>query len=425
MSDVDPEVWRTHTPAVLAALLRRSGDFGACEDAVQEALLAAAVQWPRDGMPQDPRGWLIRVASRRLIDAERAEAARTRREDADAALEPAHARVAPAAEASALAAGSGQDETLRMLLLCAHPALPPPAQVALALRAVAGLTTAQIAAGFLVPESTMAQRISRAKARLREAGGRFPGPTEAELPERLAAVRRALYLAFTEGHTASAGPGLWDRDLTREAIRLTERLHRATPGDPETAGLLALMLLAEARAPARMTAAGDLVPLSEQDRRRWRRADIERGVALVTAALPHGPTGPFQLQAAIAAVHAEAPSWEATDWLQIAILYRMLLRAAPSPAAEIGLAVAIGMAHGPDAGQIAIAPLLERPEVVRGHRVHAAYGHLLELAGRRGEARAVFELAARLTASIPEQRYLARKAGAAAGAVARPPDAGT
>lgn len=258
----------------------------------------------------------------------------------------------------------------------------------------------------------MAQRISRAKATLRAAGGHFPDPAQDELAVRLAAVRQVLYLAFTEGHTASSGTQLTDGDLTSEAVRLTERLHRATPDDPETAGLLALMLLTEARAAARMTAGGDLIPLGEQDRRLWRHTDIERGIALVTAALPRGPTGPFQLQAAIAAVHAEAPSPEETDWLQITILYRMLLRAGPSPAAQIGYAVATGMAHGADAGLAALAPLLRDKAFSRNHRLHAAHGHLLELAGQSEQARAAFELAARLTASIPEQRYLARKAAA-------------
>ena len=397
-------VWRDEAPHVLAALLRRSGDFEACEDAVQEALVAASVQWPAEGLPDNPRGWLIRVASRRLIDQRRSDDARSRREVAAVAYVP---------EAHGPDPGPvpDTDDTLQMLLLCAHPALSESAQVALTLRAVAGLSTAQIAAAFLVPEATLAQRISRAKAALREAGGRFEAPTPADLPGRLHAVRHVLYLTFNEGYATSRGADLIDTDLADEAIRVTERLHRSLPEDTETTGLLALMLLTHARAPARTDAVGDLVPLAEQDRARWDHDLIARGTALVEQALVAGPAGPFALQAAIAGVHDGAATADATDWLQITMLYRMLDRLAPSPTVTLNLAVAVGMAHGPQAGLDVLAPLLDQASQQRNHRVHAARAHLLEQLGNTAEARRSYRLAARLTASIPEQRYLNRRAG--------------
>ncbi|WP_202619131.1 RNA polymerase sigma factor [Ornithinimicrobium cavernae] len=394
------DVWREEAPRVLAALLRRSGDLGACEDAVQEALLAAAEQWPRDGVPDNPRGWLVRVASRRMIDRLRSENARVERELRDHSLTPG-AAVAPGADE---AAGNGRDDTLHLLLLCCHPALTPPSQVALTLRAVAGLSTAQVAAGFLVPETTMAQRISRAKATLERAGARFDAVPARELPARLHAVRHALYLMFNEGHYG--GTDLGDTDLTREAVRLTERLHRALPDDDETTGLLALVLLTRARAAARLSPTGDLVPLAEQDRARWDRLAIRRGTTLVERVLPRGPVGPFQLQAAIAAVHAGAATWEETDWLQICALYRMLERQAPSPTVTLNLAIASGMAHGPRAGLQRLQPLLDDPAQRRNHRVLAAAAHLRELAGDVSGAVEAYRAAASLTQSLPEQRYL-------------------
>jgi RNA polymerase sigma factor (sigma-70 family) len=400
------DVWRGETPYVLTALLRRSSDFEACEDAVQEALLAATRQWPSQGRPDDPRAWLIRVASRKLIDEQRRRQADAAREQHVAGQGSAADLVAPSAETEAQSDRPGGDDTLALQLLCAHPALSEASQVALTLRAVAGLSTAQIAAVFLVPEATMAQRISRAKATIRATGARLQQPTLDDLPARLHAVRHVLYLTFTAGHTAAAGPHLLDLDLAAEAIRLAERLHRALPHDFETAGLLALMLLTHARTPARLDADGDLVPLGEQDRTLWDDELIARGTHLVEAALPVGDVGPLQLQAAIAAVHAEATTAADTDWLQITMLYRMLDRAAPSPAVTLGLAVAVGMAHGPQAGLAALAPLLERDDQRRNHRVHAAQAHLLELAGERAAARTAYALAARLTQSLPEQRYL-------------------
>jgi len=330
------DVWRDASPQVLAALVRRYGDFDACEDAVQEALLAASRQWPDEGVPDNPRAWLIRVGSRRLIDARRTDRARAAREVAVAD------EVAPGGT-------SEHDDSLTLLLLCCHPSLSRPSQVALTLRAVGGLGTDQIARAFLVPESTMAQRISRAKARLREVDAPFALPPPVELPARVGAVAHVLYLVFTEGHTSTGGAGLTDVSLAEEAIRLTRRLHDLLPDDPEVAGLLALMLLTDARRPARLDASGALVPLAEQDRSLWRRDLIDEGVALVEDALPRGPVGPYQLQAAIAAVHAEAGTAAATDWAQVEVLYGMLSALTPGPVVTLNHAVAVGEARGPDA----------------------------------------------------------------------------
>lgn len=403
------DVWRPETPHVLAALLRRSSDFETCEDAVQEALLAAAGQWPTQGVPDNPRGWLIRVASRKFIDHQRNNAARSHREFEAATHAPADTHCVNSAAGASLAPQG--DDTLQLLLLCAHPALSDASRVALTLRAVAGLTTAQIATGFLVPEATMAQRISRAKATLRSAGARFVAPNPEDLPDRLHAVRHVLYLTFNEGYTTSSGTTLINFDLASEAIRVAERLHRSIPDDTETSGLLALMLLTHARAPARTNDRGDLVPLDEQERTLWNRDLIARGTTLLEQALPAGPTGPFQLQAAIAAIHGEAATAEATDWLQITMLYRMLDRLAPSPTVTLNLAVAVGMAHGPEAGLYVLTPLLEQADHRRNHRVHAAHAHLLQLTGNTAAAKDAYRLAAQLTASVPEQRYLNRRAG--------------
>ncbi|MBF4764620.1 sigma-70 family RNA polymerase sigma factor [Nocardioides islandensis] len=396
-SDAYEDVWRAAWPHVLAALLRRYGDFEACEDAVQEALLAAARQWPDEGTPDDPKAWLVRVASRRLIDARRSERARAGREDTVAELvEPG-----PASE---------RDDSLALLLLCCHPALSRPSQVALTLRAVGGLSTDRIARAFLVPEPTMAQRISRAKARLRELDAPFAVPPPAELPARVAAVAHVLYLVFTEGHTATVGAGLVDVSLADEAIRLARRLHELLPSDPEVAGLLALMLLTDARRPARLADDGSLVPLADQDRSQWDRALVAEGVALVEAALPTGPVGPYQLQAAIAAVHDEAPSAAETDWVQIEVLYGMLADLAPGPVVTLNHAVAVAETRGPQAGLAMVEPLLDDPALRRTHRVHAVHAHLLERAGRVDEARAAYTRAARLATSVPEQRYLSARA---------------
>ncbi|MDQ1744892.1 MAG: hypothetical protein QOE23_3231 [Pseudonocardiales bacterium] len=389
-------LWRECTPRVLAALVRRYGDLDAAEDALQEALLAASRQWPADGVPASPAGWLITAASRRLLDQWRSDQARTERERL-LALQAPPEEYRP---------GTESDDSLLLLLLCCHPELPRPAQVALTLRAIGGLSTAQIARAFLVPEPTMAQRISRAKSRLRQAGARFDLPPASELPDRLTAVAQVLYLIFTEGHTSTAGAGLIDISLTEEAIRLTRQLHRQLPGAGEVSGLLALMLLTDARRSARIGADGALVPLAEQDRTRWDQGRIREGVALIESALPAGPVGPYQLQAAIAAVHAEAPRAQDTDWPQILVLYRMLADLTPGPVVTLNQAVAVAMVEGPDAGLALLEPLLADSRLRHNHRLPAVRAHLLELAGRPEEARAGYAQAARLATSLAEQRYL-------------------
>jgi predicted RNA polymerase sigma factor len=402
------QVWRGCAPDVMAALLRSYGDFDTAEEAVQDALLAASRQWPVDGVPDNPTGWLIRVASRRLVDHWRSDSARAAREEVVARRTPRDQLVSPGPGERA---AGGDDDSLALLLLCCHPVLNLPSQVALTLRAVAGLSTAQIARAFLVPEPTMAQRISRAKSRLRQAGARFLLPAAEELPGRVAAASYVLYLVFTEGHTSTTGTGLYDVPLGAEAIRLTRRLQACLPGDGEVAGLLALMLLTDARRAARVAADGSLVPLPEQDRSRWDRDRIDEGVRLVEQALPDGPVGPFQLQAAIAAVHAEAMRAEETDWRQIDVLYGMLEAVAPSPVVTLNRAVAAAMVRGPAEGLRLVEPLADDPQLTRQHRLHAVRGHLLELDGRPDEARSAYALAARLATSIPEQRYLNAKAG--------------
>nr|WP_196778046.1 DUF6596 domain-containing protein [Lentzea aerocolonigenes] len=392
------DVWRRESPHVLAALLRRYGDLGDCEDAAQEAAEAAARQWDRDGVPDNPRGWLIRVASRRLIDGVRANGARAGREKAVAQA----LQLAPPADDPR---HDDADDTLRLLLLCCHPSLSHSSQVALTLHAVAGLGTAQIAAAYLVPERTMTQRLTRARATLRAAGAVFELPTEAELPARIAAVLDVCHLLFTEGHTRSNGDALVDSTLADEAIRLTRQLHAAIPDHDEVSGALALMLLTHARTPARADR-GQLVPLAEQDRSRWDRQYIAEGVGILERVLPRGHVGRFQLQAAVAAVHAEATTWAGTDWRQICLLYGMLARVAPSPVVTLNQAVAVGMAIGAEEGLALIRPLLDDPAMRRHHRTHAVRAHLLEMTGDLAGAIDGYRQAALLTTSMPEQRYL-------------------
>ena len=399
------DVWHRESAHVLGALLRRHGDLGDCEDAAQEALAAAAVQWEAEGLPDNPRGWLVRVASRRLIDQVRADRARAAREVAVATREPAEVMLAPAVDDAA-----ATDDSLQLLLLCCHPALRPPAQVALTLRAVAGLSTAQIAAAFLVPEATMAQRLSRARAVLRSTGSRFVAPDAAELPARVGACLEVLHLVFNEGYAASSGSELLDTSLTAEALRLTRALHAALPDHDEVTGALALMLLTAAREATRTDDHGDLVPLAEQERGRWDASAIAEGVGLLEAVLPRGHLGRFQLQAAVAAVHAEAATWADTDWRQISLLYAMLEQLAPGPAVTLNRAVAVGMALGPEQGLALVEPLVEDPAMARHHRTHAVRAHLLEAVGDRAGALEAYVRAARLTASIPEQRYLNERA---------------
>jgi RNA polymerase sigma factor (sigma-70 family) len=390
------DLLRELAPQVLGILVRKHGRFDACEDAVQEALLAAAQQWPAAGVPDHPRSWLVTVASRRLVDEWRSESARARREEAVATLD----QVGPGPTEQA-------DDTLTLLLLCCHPDLPVPAQLALTLRAVGGLTTAEIAAAFLVPEPTMAQRISRAKKTLRDA--RFALPPPAELPARLRVVLHALYLVFNEGYAASAGPRAHRADLTAEAVRLTRLVHRLRPADGEVAGLLALMLLTEARRDARVVD-GLLVPLAEQDRSRWDAGLVAEGVALVSRTLGRGPVGPYQLQAAIAAVHDEAPTAADTDWPQILALYDVLVRVQPGPVVTLNRAVAVAMVHGPLAGLAELGTLADDERMARGHRLDAVRAHLLELAGDRPAALDAYRRAAHRAASVPERHYLALQA---------------
>ena len=389
-------------PQVLGALVRRFRQFDACEDAGQEALLGAAQRWPIDGMPDNPRGWLFSVASRRLIDDWRSESARRRREEASTALDEAeHAGEWQAPE---------QDDTLRLLFLCCHPSVSVPSQLALTLRAVGGLTTAEIARAFLVPEATMAQRISRAKQSIKSSGVGFELPPSDERDERLRVVLHALYLVFNEGYTTSAGPTLQRACLTREAIRLARLLHRILPHEGEAAGLLALMLLTDARRLARSDADGAIIPLAEQDRSRWDAEQIAEGLAIITRTLGKGPVGAYQMQAAIAAVHDEAASAADTDWPQILALYGVLAELAPGPVVTLNRAVALAMVHGPRAGLVLLGTLDESERLSLTHRLDAVRGHLLELAGDAAAAREAYQRAARTTASIPEQRYLAFKA---------------
>ena len=397
---------RPLAPEVLGVLLRRHRQFDACEDAVQEALLAAALQWPSEGVPEHPRAWLITVASRRLTDAWRAEHARRDREHA-------HFAAVPASELRAPAPGDevpSGDDTLTLLFLCCHPSLSPSSQLALTLRAFGGLTTAEIARAFLVPEATMGQRISRAKATIKHAGGSFSMPPDDERDARLKVVLHVLYVIFNEGYTATAGPSLQRRDLATEAIRLSRRVHRLLPADGEVAGLLALMLLTEARHAARTGPDGSLIPLAEQDRSLWRNDLIREGTELIAATLPRATLGPYQLQAAIAAVHADAASPEETDWPQVLALYELLERVAPNPIATLNRAVALAMVHGPHSGLDLLATLDDDERLAGHHRLTSVRAHLLELVGDTAAAREAFKLAARQTTSVPEQRHLERRA---------------
>jgi RNA polymerase sigma factor (sigma-70 family) len=393
---------RDLAPQVLGALVRRYGHFDVAEDAVQEALLAAAVQWPAEGMPDRPKAWLITVASRRLTDQLRRDHARRRREDRTIALD-----AAPAAGDDHQAE---HDDTLTLLFLCCHPALTPASQVALTLRAVGGLTTAEIARAFLDPEATMAQRISRAKKAVKSAGAVFRLPPPGERQTRLRVVLHVLYLIFNEGYTATSGDHLHRVELSAEAIRLTRIVHRLLPGEGEVAGLLALMLLLDARRSARLTDAGALVPIDDQDRSRWDQTTIDEAVALLTRTMAAAPLGPYQAQAAIAAVHAEAPDAETTDWPQIAALYDVLERLAPNPMATLNRAVAVGMAHGPRAGLDVLASLDDDARLHEHHRLAAVRAHLLERAGDLPGARASYLDAAGRTANTAERDYLKERA---------------
>jgi RNA polymerase sigma factor (sigma-70 family) len=383
-------------PQVLGALVRRYGDFDAAEDAVQEALLAAAVHWPREGVPAEPRGWLIQTAGRRMTDQWRSEQSRRQRESL------ASLREAPAPEVS------DQDDTLIVLFMCCHPALTPASAIALTLRAVGGLTTAEIANAFLVGEATMAQRIARAKQRIKASREPFRMPAPDEQTARLRSVLHVLYLMFNEGYASSTGTELHRTELSDEAIRLTRIVQRMLPDEAEVAGLLALMLLIDARRPARTNATGELVPLAEQDRTLWDQALIAEGVSLLNRAVGNGAVGEYQLQAAIAAVHDRAPQADDTDWPQILALYGLLEQMTGNPVVTLNRAVAAAMAHGPSAGLALLDAVDER---LAGHyRLDAVRAHLLEMAGETQAALAHYRAAANATASLPEQRYLTTRA---------------
>ena len=392
---------RDLAPQALGAVHRRWGDFAAAEDAVQEALVAATAQWPREGIPDSPLGWLIRVASRRLADHFRSEGARRRREELVVSLIP------PDEQWAGLdAAEPAGDDTLEMLFLCCHPALTAASAIALTLRAAGGLTTAEIAKAFLVPEATMAQRISRAKQAIKEAGSAFASPSPEERAGRLASVGHVLYLVFNEGYTASAGGDLLRVDLSAEAIRLARLLVKAVPGEAEAEGLLALMLLTDARRAARTGPGGELIPLDRQDRALWDRDAIAEGTALVSAALSRGRPGPYSIQAAIAALHDEAPGTDATDWPQILALYGVLAEISDNPMARLNQAVAAAMVQGPAEGLARLADLGKDPRLAGHHRWHAARAHLQERAGDWKAAGEAFAAAAELANNLPEREYL-------------------
>lgn len=392
---------RDLAPQVLGALARRHGDFAAAEDAVQEALIAAASQWPMQGLPENPSGWLYQVATRRLTDITRSEQSRHKREDvvaAERAREPA------------LQADEEEDDSLVLLFMCCHPALTPSSAIALTLRAVGGLTTGEIATAFLVPEATMAQRISRAKQTIRTSNIPFRMPTPDERAARLSSVLHVLYLIFNEGYTSSSGPDLRRTDLSEEAIRLTRAAYAMLPMDADVAGLLALMLLTDARRFARSGANGELIPLDEQDRSLWDREQIDEGTTLIAAAIAKGMIGPYQLQAAIAALHDEAESTQGTDWPQIHLMYGVLEQISDNPIVSLNRAIAASMVDGPAAGLVLLAELDADPRLKDHYRLDAVRGHLFEKLGDSAQALAHYRKAAERTLSVPERDYLNMKA---------------
>jgi RNA polymerase sigma factor (sigma-70 family) len=393
------DLLRELAPQALAVVIRRYGDFAAAEDAVQEALLAAALHWPAEGVPASPRAWLIQAAGHRMTDQIRSDQARRRREQMAARREPPAAGV------------SDRDDTLKLLFMCCHPALTTPSAIALTLRAVGGLTTAEIASAFLVPEATMAQRISRAKQRIKASGVPFGMPEPAEWAARLRAVLHVLYLVFNEGYTSSTGPDLHRTELSGEAIRLARLVHRLLPADGEVAGLLALMLLTDARRPARAGPGGELIPLAEQDRARWDRGLIAEGAAVLGRGLATGVVGEYQVQAMIAALHDEASRVEDTDWPQILALYGLLERMTGNPMVALNRAIAAAMVTGPAAGLELLDGLDGLDGPLAGHyRLAAVRAHLYEMAGDTQAALAHYRAASARSTSIPEQQYLATKA---------------
>jgi RNA polymerase sigma factor (sigma-70 family) len=405
VSETDVEsLLRQLAPQVLGAVVRRYGHFDIAEDAVQEAMLAAATQWPSEGLPDNPKGWLITVSARRLTDLLRSEQARRRREDTVARWQLLEQQTGAAERPD------NSDDTLILLFMCCHPALSPLSQIALTLRAVGGLTTAEVARAFLVSEATMTRRISRAKQQIKDSGVPFRLPARAERAERFAVVLHVLYLIFTEGYAATSGGSLYRVELSTEAIRLTRLVHQLVPDDGEVAGLLALMLLTDARRHARTTAHGELVPLTDQDRALWDADKIAEGVALITAALPRGTAGPYQLQAAIAAIHDEAPSAAETDWPQIKALYEVLLQISNNPVIALNHAVAVAMADGPISGLQRLETLATDKQLAEDHRLYAVRAHLLEMSGETAAACEAYQAAARRARNLPQQRYLIGRA---------------
>jgi RNA polymerase sigma factor (sigma-70 family) len=396
---------RELTPQVLGVIIRRFHDFADAEDALQEALLAAALQWPKDGTPDNPRGWLIQVASRRMTDHVRSEIARRRRETAVAAELDYLASVAE------IDSHVEQDDTLILLFMCCHPALSRPSAIALTLRAVGGLTTAEIAHAFLVPEATMAQRISRAKQSIKSSGTPFRLPTDEERAQRLGAVLHVLYLIFNEGYVASTGPHAQRLELSSEAIRLTRALHHSLPHDGEVGGLLALMLLTNARLKARTGPDEELIPLAKQDRSLWDQKEIAEGIALITATLSKGSITSYQLQAAIAAVHSEASKAEDTDWPQILALYELLKHMSSNPMVMLNHAIATAMVRGPGEGLKLLTVLDEDGRLEGHHRLDAVRAHLLEMSGDYAGAIVHYRMAAERTTSLPERNYLLTQVG--------------
>lgn len=413
-ADTDADVVRTiqHllrdvAPQVLGVVVRRYRDFAACEDAVQEALIAAITQWPSEGTPDNPRGWLIQVACRRISDHVRADAARRQREALVVSLVPPDEQIALAADSDG---ATERDDTLELLFMCCHPALSRTSAIALTLRAVGGLTTAEIARAFLVPEATMAQRISRSKHSIKASPTGFEMPVGTELDARVGSVTHVLYLMFNEGYAASAGNELIRVDLSNEALRLVRLLRRLVPEDCEVAGLLALMLLTDARRAARIGPAAEIIPLDRQDRSLWDRRAIAEGVELVSTTLPKGRVGPYQLQAAIAAVHDEAVRAEETDWPQILALYGVLSRITDNPMVALSQAIAKAMVDGPAAGLARLDELGADPRIAGHYRLDAVRGHLLERAGERAGAVACYQRAAERTTSTAERNYLLMQA---------------
>jgi len=388
------DLLRELTPQVLGPVVRRFRDFAAAEDAVQEASIAALMQWPRDGVPENPRAWLIQVAFRKMADRIRSESARRRRE------------MEVVEESARLSGSSPEDDALTLLFMCCHPAITPSSAIALTLRAVGGLTTSEIAQAFLVPEATMAQRIGRAKQTIKASGIPFRMPTPDEFLERRRAVLHVLYLIFNEGYTATAGPHLRRADLSREGIRLTRMALRLQPDDAETAGLLALMLLTDARRHARTNPNGELIPLAQQARSLWDRGQIAEGLALLSAALPKGEPGPYRLQAAIAAIHDEAARPEDTDWPQILALYDLLKSISDNPMVILNHTVAVAMVHGPKKGLALLDELKGDPRIAEHHRIDAVRAHLLEMNGEPQAAAKSYRVAAEKTANLPERNYL-------------------